>query len=417
MHYNFDEIIERRDTACVKYDGVYQSFNIPNPSPEEYRSARQNGHDLLPMWVADMDFRAPNFVMEAIRKRAWHEILGYTFGDKDYWTAVTWWLSHRYHIQAQRKELHYIPGIVAGIAFALQTFSQPGDNILVTTPVYPPFLNLPQGSGRHLVCCPLMLKEGRFHLDFKAFEQAAKGCKIFILSNPHNPGGTVWTADELNKMAEICERQRLLVIADEIHADLTLPGQKHISYSTVSPTARDHSLTFIAPSKTFNIAGLSSSVCYCPNPQLRQKFFDDYLDAYEVANGNLFAFTGATAAFSKEGEEWLQQLLAYLQGNVDFMKTFLANRLPHVQAVWPQASFLAWLDFSAYRLPHHVLRHKLLEEAHVALNDGTTFGPLSSDNDNNAADNSPYANHFRLNFGCPRATLNECLTRIAKVLN
>lgn len=418
MHCNFDEIIERRGTASVKHDGVYQAFGLPYPTEKEQKQTTQDGYGLLPMWVADMDFRAPSFVMEAIRKRAWHEVLGYSFGNDSYWHAVTWWLDHRYHIAAKREELHFIPGIVSGIAYALQAFTQPGDGVLVTTPVYPPFLNLPQNSGRRLTCCPLQLRDGRFHLNPATFEQAAKGCKLFILSNPHNPGGTVWTKEELCQMAEICERQGLTVIADEIHADLTLPGHHHTTYSTVSAAARANSLTFIAPSKTFNIAGLSSSVCYCPDPQLRHKFFHDYIDAYEVAGGNLFAYTGATAAFSPQGEEWLQQLLAYLQGNVEFMKSFLQHNLPEVQAVWPEASFLTWLDFSAFGLPHHAMRDKLLRDAHVALNDGTAFGPIAANpaNPNGQCNDSPYANHFRLNFGCPRSVLNEGLNRIAKVL-
>lgn len=404
MRYNFDEIVTRHGTACYKHDGVYEAFNLPIPAPQEWQNAKDEGKELLPMWVADMDFRAPDFVMHAIRQRAWHEVMGYTFGDHNYWEAVKWWLSHRYHIKAEQKELHYIPGIVAGIAFVLQAFTQPGDKILVTTPVYPPFLHLPQDSHRELVCCPMMLRDGRLVIDFDAFRKAAKGCRVFILSNPHNPGGTVWTKEELAHMADICEQEHLLVIADEIHADLTLPDHAHTSYSTVSCAAKQHSFTFIAPSKTFNIAGLSSSVCYCANDTLRHRFFNEYLDTFGVAGGTVFAYTAAAAAFSPQGEEWLQQLMAYLQQNVEFMKGFMAQSLPKVKTVWPEASFLAWLDFSGYGLSHQQLLDKLLNEAHVALNDGTTFG------------GNDYACHFRLNFGCPKAILNEGLTRIARVL-
>ncbi len=404
MKYNFDEIITRHDTACFKHDGVYEAFGLPSPTTLEWQKAKEEGKELLPMWVADMDFRTPDFVMHAIRQRAWHEVLGYTFGDDSYWNTVEWWLAHHYPIKAQRQELHFIPGIVAGIAYVLQAFTQQGDKVLVTTPVYPPFLHLPQGSRRELMHCPMTLREGRFVINFDAFRKAAKGCKVFILSNPHNPGGIVWTKEELAQVAEICEQEHLLVIADEIHADLTLPGYKHTSYSTVNEAAKQHSFTFIAPSKTFNIAGLSSSVCYCANNELRHRFFNQYLDALGVAGGNVFAYTAATAAFTPQGEEWLNQLLDYLHKNVEFMKGFFAQSLPKAKAMWPEASFQIWMDFSDYGMTHRQLRDKLLNEGQVALNDGTTFG------------GDAYACHFRLNFGCPKATLNKGLTRIAKVL-
>lgn len=221
---------------------------------------------------------------------------------------------------------------------------------------------------------------------------------MMILSNPHNPGGTVWSPDDLHRIADICERHHLVVIADEIHADLTLPGYRHTSYSTVSDAAKNHSLTFIAPSKTFNIAGLASSIVYVPNDDLRKRFFG-YLDGYEVANGNIFAFVGAEAAF-RYGEDWLRQMLDYLQGNVDFLAHFLRQHLPQIQAVLPQASYLPWLDFSHFGLSHQETRSRLINQARVALNDGTSFG------------GDAYQNCFRLNLGCPRSTLQEALSRI-----
>ena len=386
MTYNFDEIIPRRGTNCVKHDALKQFFG---------------SDDLLPMWVADMDFRSPDFVVEALRRRCDHEVLGYAVPPDSYWHAVGGWMRNHYHIDAERDELHFIPGIVAGIAFVLQSMTNPGDGIMVTTPVYPPFLNLPQNSHRQLVCSPLKVVDGRFAIDFDDFEWRVRQCQWLILSNPHNPGGTVWDEETLGRIADICYRNNVNVISDEIHADLTLPPHRHISFSTVSANARNISITFVAPSKTFNIPGLGSSVCYCPNEQLRKRFFG-YLDGYEVANGNIFAYVGAEAAFS-QGEEWLGQLLAYLQGNVDCLRSFLAERMPQVAAVLPEASYLAWLDFSALGLDHDDLRSRLLNCAHVALNDGTTFG------------GNDYRGCFRINIGCPRATLLEALERICKV--
>ncbi|MBR4176716.1 MAG: pyridoxal phosphate-dependent aminotransferase [Bacteroidales bacterium] len=384
--YNFDDIIERKGSDCFKWDAL----------PSMY-----GRDDLLPMWVADMDFRSPDFVMDAIRHRCEHQVLGYTMPSEGYWQAVESWLGRRYGIKATKAELHFIPGIVAGIAYALLCLTNPGDKVLVTTPVYPPFLNLPKESGRMLVCSQLKIENGRFAIDFDDFEQKVDGCKMFIMSNPHNPAGTVWGADVLRHIADICKRHNVIVISDEIHADLTLPPHKHVSYSTVSDDARSNSITFMAPSKTFNIAGLGSSVCYIADEALRKRFFG-WLDALGVAGGNIFAFTAAEAAFAN-GEEWLKQMLDYLKENVLALQAFLNDRLPKVKAVLPEASYLAWLDFSDYGIPHKELADKLINEARVALNDGTTFG------------GSDYECCFRINLGCPKSMLLDALNRIAGV--
>ena len=383
MQYNFDEIIERRGTDCFKWDALKTFFGR---------------EDVTPMWVADMDFRSPDFVMEAIRKRCEHEVLGYTMPSKGYWQAVTSWLEKHYNIKTTKENLHFIPGIVAGISYALLCLTQPGDKVLVTTPVYPPFLNLPKESGRTLVCSPLKIVDGRFAIDFDDFVRKAKGCKLFIMSNPHNPAGTVWGAEVLQHIAEICEQHKVIVISDEIRADLTLPGHTHVSYSSVS----NKGITFMAPSKTFNIAGLGSSVCYIADETLRKRFFG-WLDALGVAGGNIFAFTAAEAAFA-HGEDWLRQMLEYLSENVKTLEQFLTERMPKVMAVLPEASYLAWLNFSDYGYSHKELADKLLNEAKVALNDGTTFG------------GKDYECCFRLNLGCPKSMLLDALERIAAAI-
>lgn len=383
MKYNFDEIIDRRGTDCFKWDAL----------PGMYHR-----DDLTPMWVADMDFRSPDFVLDAIRHRCDHPVLGYTMPSEGYWQAVTTWLSRRYDIHTTKESLHFIPGIVAGIAYTLLCLTQPGDKVLVTTPVYPPFLNLPRESERELVCSPLKITNGRFEIDFEDLERKAEGCKLFIMSNPHNPAGTVWGTEVLKKIADICERHNVLVISDEIHADLTLPGHQHVSYSTVSKKG----ITFMAPSKTFNIAGLGSSICYIANPDLKKHFFG-WLDALGVAGGNIFAFTAAEAAF-KDGEDWLRQMLEYLQENVQTLGLFMQERMPKVKAVLPEASYLAWLDFSDYGLTHEQLKDTLLNDAKVALNDGVTFG------------GDAYQCCFRLNLGCPKPMLLDALNRIATAI-
>lgn len=388
MEYNFDQKIERRGTDCVKWDMLKPLYGRD---------------DLQPMWVADMDWPSPDFVINALRNRLEHPVLGYAMASENYHNAVINWLASHYNINATKDELHFIPGIVAGIAYALLCLTEPGDKVLVTTPVYPPFLHLPAESKRELVCSKLKIVDGCFAIDFDDFERRAKGCKMLILSNPHNPAGTVWDRETLARIAEICERNGMLVISDEIHADMTLPPHSHTSYSTVSEAAASHSLTFMAPSKTFNIAGLGSSTCYVANPSLRKLFFG-WLDGLGVAGGNIFAFVGAEAAFA-HGEQWRCQMLQYLQGNIATLQQLLAQHLPRVKAVLPEASYLAWLDFSDYGISHEELATLLTDKARLALNDGTTFG------------GDDYRCCFRMNIGCPRADMKAAIEKMAAALD
>lgn len=388
MIYDFEKQIDRHHTSCVKYDMMTRDFGRD---------------DLQPMWVADMDVATPDFILDDLRKRLEHPVLGYTFGDSAYVESIQHWLEKRYAIHALKEELHYIPGIVAGIAFCLQAFTRENDPVVVMTPVYPPFLNLPLHGKRELCCSPLQIADGRFVLDFDDLEQRIEGARMLILSNPHNPGGRVWSPDELRHIASLCARHKVIVIADEIHADLTLPGHNHTSFSTVSEEARENSITFIAPSKTFNIAGLSSSIAYIPNEALRQTFFH-YIDGYELANGNLFAYIGTQSAFSK-GEAWLGQFLEFLQGNIQYTRSFVRKHLPEIRVMLPEASFLLWMDFSATGLSHEELRERLIQKGKIALNDGMSFGGES------------YKGFFRMNIGCPRSVLEEGLHRIVKALS
>ncbi|MBR0073751.1 MAG: pyridoxal phosphate-dependent aminotransferase [Bacteroidales bacterium] len=385
--YNFDEIIERRGTSCVKHDMMDRLYGT---------------NDLIPMWVADMDFRSPDFVMEAIRQRCTHEVLAYTFGSDSYFDAITDWLKRHYAVSANKTELHFVPGIVAAIAFAIQAFTEKGDGIMTMTPVYPPFVDLPSYAQRRLVCSPLKTVDGRFAIDFEDFEKKVSGCKLLLLSNPHNPGGTVWDANDLQRIDTICRQSGTIVVSDEIHADLTLPGHHHTSFTTVSAGARANTITFIAPSKTFNIAGMGSSVAYIPDEKLRAQYFG-YLDGYEVANGNVFAYTAAEAAY-RHGDEWLAQAREYIAGNVAFTMDFLNSHLPAVVAMPPEASFLVWLDFRPTGLDYEDIKSRLLNRAKVALNDGVAFG------------GTQYKGFFRINIGCPRAKLHEALQRIATAM-
>ncbi|MBO4402997.1 MAG: PatB family C-S lyase [Bacteroidales bacterium] len=381
--YNFDQIIDRHHTSCLKYDMMGCNFGR---------------EDLMPLWIADMDFASPDFVFEALRKRMEHPVLGYTFGSDSYFEAIQQWLLKHYSITARKEELHFIPGIVAGIAFTLQAFTKENDAVLIMTPVYPPFSLLPNHGKRELRCNKLKTVSGQFAIDFEDLDKQLKGTKVLILCNPHNPGGRVWSPEELKGIAQLCAKHHVLVISDEIHADLTLPPHRHTSFPTCCKEAEALSITFMAPSKTFNIAGMASSVAYVPNPELRKAFFG-YIDGYELANGNVFAYTAAEAAF-RHGEEWLRQALEYLQGNIDYAIESLHRHLPMVNVMRPQASFLLWMDFKATGLCHDEVKKRLLSDAHLALNDGTTFG------------GDDYACCFRMNIGCPRSVLEEALQRL-----
>lgn len=385
IKYNFDEIADRRGTFCVKHDMLKDVFG---------------SDDLLPMWVADMDFKTPDFILDAIRKRCEHEVLGYTFAPDSYKMAVLNWFNKHYGVNTRWNRMHFIPGIVQGIAFAMQTFTVPGDRILINTPIYPPFLNVPHRTGRVFVSSPLKTVDGRFTFDFEDLEIKSKGCKLMILCNPHNPGGTVWTRNELAKVAEICLRNNVIVISDEIHADLTYPEFSHTSFSNVSEAAESNSITFFAPSKTFNMAGLASSVCYVPDERIRREFFA-FLDNNELSLGNIFGYYAAEAAFA-HGEEWLQQLLQYLKGNIDAAVDFVEKNIPDVKIMRPEASFLLWMDFRAWNLPQKELVRRLVFDAKIGLNNGLDYGQEGE-------------GFMRMNIGTNRATVLEGLRRIASV--
>ena len=382
MPYNFDEIISRKGTNNVKHDLVQKVFGTD---------------DIIPMWVADMDFKSPDFVVEAIKKRCEHEFFGYTFAGEGYYNAIIKWLENRYNLSATQENLHFIPGIVAGIAYCIQTFTKENDKILIQTPVYPPFINLPKKNNRELVCSKLKIENGRFTIDFDDFAEKVKGCKLFILANPHNPGGTIWTKEELRQIAHICHQNNVIVIADEIHADLVLPGFKHNSFASVSQEAKDCSITFIAPSKTFNIAGFSSSVCCIFNQEIREKYYG-FLNSNDIANGNILAYTVCEAAFT-HGEEWLNELTNYLQKNVDYLKTFFETHLPMLNVMIPLASYLVWIDFNALGMTQKQLSKFIIEEAKVGLNSGTDFG-------------EDYEGFMRMNIGCPLSILKTALNNI-----
>lgn len=382
MKYNFDEIIDRRGTESVKWDAV---------------SERWGRNDLLPMWVADMDFRTPPFVMEALRKRLEHEVLGYTFACEEWYTSIINWLQNRHGWKVKREELTFMPGIVRGLAFAIQCFTKKGDKVMVMPPVYHPFFLVTEKNKREVVYSPLVLRDGQYYIDFDRFRKDIQGCKLLILSNPHNPGGRVWTREELEQIAEICYESKTLVISDEIHADLTLPPYQHITFALVSEKARQNSLVFMSPSKAFNMPGLASSYCIIENKEIC-RCFQEYMEASELSEGHLFAYLSVAAAYSN-GTEWLDQVLAYIQSNIDFTDAFLSEYIPNIKMIRPQASYLVFLDCRTLGLNQKELVDLFVDGAHLALNDGTMFGKEGE-------------GFMRLNVACPRSMLEKALKQL-----
>lgn len=387
MKYDFDEIIERRGTDSVKWDAVHNIWGRT---------------DLIPMWVADMDFRTAPFVTDAIKKRLEHGVLGYTFACEEWYNAITEWMKTRYHWQISRDMIVFTPGIVRGLAFAIQCFTEKGDKILVMPPVYHPFFLVTEHNEREVVYSALDLKEGQYHIDFDRFRKDVQDCKLFIMSNPHNPGGRVWTKDELIKIADICAESGTIVISDEIHADLTLKPYQHIAYPTVSEKAKENSLVFMSPSKAFNMPGIASSYCIIENKELRDRFLG-YTSASEFNEGHIFSYLSVAAAYS-HGTEWLDQMLEYIQRNIDFTEDYLKKNIPQIKMIRPQASYLIFLDCRGLGLSQKELDQLFVDEAHLALNSGTTFGKEGE-------------GFMRLNVGCPRSTLKQALEQLKTAID
>lgn len=387
-HYNFDEIIDRKGTSCVKYDGL--------------KNAYQGKENLIPLWVADMDFATPDFIVEALKKRCEHPVFGYTFDDDEYYESIQTWLDYKYHWKTEREWISYIPGIVKGIGLAVQCFTQPGDKVIIQPPVYHPFRLVPTRMGREVVYNPLKLEDGIYKMDFEQLESLIdKDCKMLILSNPHNPGGVVWEKEVLVKLAQICSAHGILVISDEIHAEMTYPQFRHHPFATVSEEAAACSVTFMAPSKTFNIAGIVSSYALVPDSRMREKFYS-FLEAGELNAGTIFAFTATKAAYTY-GAEWLQQMRSYVIENVNFVDEYLKKNIPQIKVYRPQASFLVWLDCRELKLTQPELVQLFEDKAGLALNDGTMFGKEGE-------------GFMRLNIGCPRSILNQALDSLKKAI-
>ncbi|MBD5234385.1 MAG: pyridoxal phosphate-dependent aminotransferase [Bacteroidales bacterium] len=386
MHkYNFDCIIDRSGTSAVKIDGLDRVFGR---------------HDLTPLWIADLDFAVCPRITEALSKRLQHPVLGYSEPGAGYWQSIIDWNLRRHNFGIAREELCFIPGVVKGIALAVNYFTREGDSVLIQPPVYTPFRTVVEGNGRKVVENPLLFDGENYTMDLEGLRKAVAEHKpkMMVLCNPHNPIGIQWDRETLAEVASICREAGTIVVSDEIHGDLMLHGRKHIPFLSVSKEAREIGVMLGAPSKTFNIPGLVSSWMVVKNPELREKFYH-WLEVNEFNAPVLISTIGAEAAYNN-GEEWLDQMLEYVENNIDFVEDFCARNIPEIKVIRPQASFLLWLDFRNLHLCQREIMDLLLDKAHLALNDGTMFGAQG-------------AGFARLNIGTPRCVLANALQSLA----
>lgn len=383
MLYNFDKVIDRSGSDCVKYDDLTRVFGCT---------------DVLPMWVADMDFQSPLVVLEAARQCCERGVFGYTFRSADSKQAFMDWVAARHQWHIKPEWMSTSPGIVTALSISVRAFTQKGDKVLIMTPVYPPFYSVVKDNGRELVCSSLVAGERRFEINWEDFEAKLKqGVRLLILCNSHNPVGRVWERAELEKIGNLCCKYGVIILSDEIHSDLALFGHKHTVMASVSEEIGARTLTAMAPSKTFNIAGMMNSVIVSSSPELLEKYNKELL-ALHLDSGNIFGHVTMVAAY-RYGGEWLDQLITYIERNVDYADRFIREELPEVRMMKPEGSFLLWLDFRGTGLTHEEVGHRLVHKAKIGLNDGQEFGVEGS-------------GFRRMNVGCPLSVLDRALRQI-----
>jgi cystathionine beta-lyase len=359
MTWNFDEPVVREGTDCIKYDLREEIFGIK---------------DVIPMWVADMDFNTPDFIIKALKNRLNHEIFGYSLKPEEYYQSIISWLIRKHSWPIEKDWISFSPGVVPALNFATLAFTKPGDGIIVQPPVYFPFFSAVESHGRKLIYNPLRENKGRWEMDFENLESSIDAdTKMIIISNPHNPVGRVWSREELNRLAAICLKNNILILSDEIHCDLVLPDYTHTPLASLSEKIAQKTVTFIAPSKTFNLAGLSTSSVVISNPVLR-KSFTGVIESLHVTNGNIFGTIASIAAYS-QGYEWLSALLGYIDNNISFVEDYCNQMIPEILPVRPEATYMIWLDCRKLAMNGKELREFFVKKAGVGMNEGSTFGP------------------------------------------
>ena len=381
MTYNFDTIIDRRGSGCFKYDALKMMYGRD---------------DLLSLWVADMDFAIAPEITKALQERLLHPVLGYNLRLDPFYEALGYWMQSRFGWDIRREWVISTPGIVPALNLAILSLTNEQDGIVIQTPVYHPFYEAVTANDRKLLTNPLIYEDSGYRIDWEDLEAKLRQAKMFVLCSPHNPVGRVWTLEELTRMGTLCRKYGVIILSDDIHADLVYSGYRHIPISSLEDFA-DFTITCVSPSKSFNIAGLGTSVALVPNPDIRAKL-NGLNNKLHLYLGNSFGITAFTAAYSK-AEAWLDELLIYLQANRDYLCDFIETRLPMLRVIKPESTFLAWIDCNALGLSDKELDDLMTNKARVALDAGPKFGEGGS-------------GFTRLNFGCPRSILTEALERI-----
>jgi len=381
---DFDERIDRKNTSCIKYD-----FAVQRGKPE----------GILPLWVADMDFKAPQPVLDALKDRVEHGIFGYSEGKEEYFEAVQDWMNRRHGWAVERKWLVKTPGVVFALAMAVKAYTKPGDGVMIQQPVYYPFSEVIEDNGREIVDNTLYLgDDGIYHMDLEDFEKKAveNQVKLFFLCSPHNPVGRVWTREELTQLGEICERLDIIVVSDEIHQDFVFKG-KHQVFAAINEKLKNRTITCTAPSKTFNVAGLQISNIFISNPELKHKFKKE-IAAAGYSQLNALGLTACEAAY-RYGEDWHDQLMEYLKENIRFVRTYLEDNLPEIKLIEPDGTYLIWLDFRALGLSEQEREELIVKKAGLWLDSGAMFGSIGE-------------GFERINIACPRSIIMEALDKL-----
>lgn len=388
MKYNFDKQIKRENTNSVKYDLRRKVFGT---------------EDVIPMWVADMDLETPKFIRDAVKERAEHEVYGYSYRPEGYYQSIVAWLENQHNWKVHSKEISFSPGVVPGLVLSVLAFTQPGDKIIVQPPVYFPFFTSIKDNGRQIINNELLNKDGYYSMNFEDLKsQIDARTSMLIISNPHNPVGRAWKKEELEELVDICDQNNILIISDEIHSDLVFAPNKHIPIASISAKAKGNTITFMAPSKTFNMAGLSSSFAVIQNRKLK-KVYDSFLDAYHLYLGNIFGNVATEAAYTN-GDKWVNEMKTYIEGNVDYVQDFVAKKLPQIKFKKPEATYLLWLDFSSLNLDDKELNSFLIKQAGLGLNQGSVFGMGGT-------------GFMRMNVACPREIVIKAMEQLKNALN
>lgn len=386
--WNFDEIINREGTDCIKYD---------------WRSEVFGNADVIPMWVADMDFRTPSFVTDAISERLKHEILGYSFRPDSYFDAFIHWVSALHGWNIRREWIEFSPGVVPALNMCTLAYTKPGEEIIIQPPVYTPFHGAVKDHGRKLLFNNLKETSGGWVMDFDGLRKTiTPATRLIIISNPHNPVGRAWQHAELAELVDICASNGIVILSDEIHSDLVLPGNVHVPLASVSDRAAAITVTCMAPSKTFNLAGLSTSSMIIPDEGLREKY-RNVLVGLHLHLGNIFGNVASEAAYS-QGREWLSEMIRYIQGNVDLVIDYCHEHLPRIKPLKPEATYMMWLDCRQMGLSGKELHRFFIEKAGVGMNEGSAFGPGGE-------------GFMRINLACPRSVVEKALKQIDRAVN